>query len=104
MSSYLVVRAVVHDMSRRDDFDRWYETRHLPDAKAAFGALSAWRGWSDTDPSVHFAFYELADREAASAVLESSAIAALIAEFDATWGDAVSRSREVVTRWAAQAS
>ncbi len=35
MAAYLLVRAQVHDRARRGDFDHWYQTRHLPEAKAA---------------------------------------------------------------------
>ena len=55
MPAYLVVRAVVAETDRRD-FDHWYRTEHLPDAMKAFDAQSAWRGWSRTDPSVHYAY------------------------------------------------
>lgn len=93
--AYLVVRAVVAKADRRD-FDHWYHTEHLPDAAKAFAAVSAWRGWSRTDPSVHFAFYEFADVAAAEAIGSSPAIRALIAEFDARWGTRVTRTREII--------
>ena len=93
--AYLVVRAVVAEADRRD-FDHWYRTEHLPDALKAFAAQRAWRGWSRTDPSVHFAFYQFADLAAAEAVGSSPAIRTLIAEFDARWGTRVARTREVI--------
>ena len=65
MPAYFVVRAVVSEADRRD-FDVWYRTEHLPDARAAFKAQSAWRAWSRTDPSVHYAFYQFADGAAAA--------------------------------------
>ena len=95
MSAYLVVRAVVPEAARRD-FDTWYRDEHLPDAVKAFAALRGWRGWSRTDPSVHYAFYEFADVAAAEAIGSSPAIKKLIAEFDARWGTTVTRTREVV--------
>ena len=55
MPAYLVVRAVVAEADRRD-FDAWYRNEHLPDALKAFNAQSAWRAWSRTDPSVHYAY------------------------------------------------
>ena len=73
MPAYLVVRAVVAEADRRD-FDGWYRNEHLPDALRAFNAQSAWRAWSRTDPSVHYAFYQFADAAAAEAVGTSPAI------------------------------
>lgn len=93
--AYLVVRAVVAEADRRD-FDHWYRTEHLPDAVKAFAALGAWRGWSRTDPSVHYAYYQFPDVAAAEALTGSPAINALIAEFDARWGTRVTRTREII--------
>ncbi len=93
--AWLVVRAVVAEADRHD-FDCWYNTEHLPDAMKAFAAAKAWRGWSHTDPSVHFAFYQFADVAAVEAVNSSPAIRTLIAEFDARWGTRVTRTREII--------
>jgi hypothetical protein len=93
--AYLVVRAVVPEADRRD-FDQWYRTEHLPDALKAFAAVRAWRGWSRTDPSLHFAFYQFADLAAAEAIGSSPAIRTLIAEFDTRWGTRVTRTREII--------
>ena len=95
MPAYLVVRAVVAEADRRD-FDAWYRNEHLPDALKAFSAQNAWRAWSHTDPSVHYAYYQFADVAAAEAVGTSPAIRTLIAEFDARWGTRVTRTREVI--------
>jgi hypothetical protein len=94
MTAWLMVRAEVAEGDRAA-FDEWYETEHLPDAKRAFGARSAWRGWSDVTPGVHLAFYELADLAAVRAVLASDAMKGLVADFDRAF-PTVSRSREVV--------
>jgi hypothetical protein len=93
--AYLVVRAVVAEADRRD-FDRWYRTEHLPDAVKAFGALRAWRGWSRSAPSMHYASYQFADVTAAEAITDSPAIRTPIAEFDARWGTRVTRTREII--------
>ena len=95
MQAYLVVRAVVPE-AERHDFDEWYRTEHLPDAVKAFAAEAAWRGWSRTDPSLHYAYYRFANLAAAEAIGTSPAIRALIAEFDARWGTRVTRTREVI--------
>ena len=95
MTAYLMVRAEVPE-GERDNFDRWYETEHLPDAKKAFKALSARRGWSSIDPLSHFAFYEFPDMESASNIADSDEIRALITEFDRVWQGKVTRTRDVV--------
>ena len=98
MKAFLVVRAEVAERADREAFDRWYRDEHLADAVAAFGALGAWRGWSDVDESVHYAFYEFEDLAAARAVLDSDALKKLVGVFDARWGTRVSRTRDVVAR------
>jgi hypothetical protein len=97
MSAWLVVRAVVVDPADRADFDRWYHTEHLPDAVKAFSARAAWRGWSQTDPSVHCAYYRFDSVEAADAIQGGTAIRWLIAEFDRCWNGKVTRTREVIS-------
>ncbi len=94
--AYLVVRATVADAADRPEFDRWYANEHLPDALKAFHAQHAWRAWSRTDPAVHCAFYAFDSLAAAEAITASPAIAALIAEFDARWGNRVTRTREIL--------
>ena len=96
MTAYFIVRAQVVDAHARDAFDRWYQEEHLPDALEAFKARRAWRGWSEVDKNVHFAFYEFADLTAAQAIPGSDALARLVIEFDRMWGDRVTRSREIV--------
>jgi hypothetical protein len=93
---YLVVRAVVADTADRAPFDRWYADEHLPDAMKAFGALHAWRAWSHTDPSVHYAFYSFDSVETTEAITTSPMIKALIAEFDKRWGGKVTRTRKIL--------
>src|SRR6476661_4045715 len=93
--AYLVVRAVVAEADR-SNFDTWYRTEHLPDAAKAFNAKAAWRAWSRSDPSVHYAYYQFADVAAAEAVNTSPAIRTLVAEFDKRWGSRVTRTREIL--------
>jgi hypothetical protein len=95
-AALLVVRAVVADPADREPFDRWYRDEHLPEARAAFAARRAWRGWSRREPSVHWAFYEFATLEAADAVPGSPALAALIEAFDRRWAGRVTRTRDLV--------
>ena len=90
------MRAQVVDASIKDAFDRWYETEHLPDAMKAFGAQRAWRGWSEVDPSMHYAVYEFDDIAKLHAIPGSAAMKALVAEFDRAWGKKVVRTRDSV--------
>ena len=96
MSACFIVRAEVVDASVKADFERWYQDEHLPDALEAFGARRAWRGWSDDEAGVHYAFYEFDDAAAARAIPGSDALARLVAEFDRHWGERVVRSRRIV--------
>ena len=95
-TAYFVVRALVENAADCADFDRWYRTEHLPEARAAFGARSAWRCWSVTNPREHLAFYEFDDRAAGEAVQTLPALKGLIAEFDRVWGGRVTRERMVL--------
>ncbi len=96
MTALFIVRAEMADPSVRDDFDRWYQQEHLPDAVKAFSARRAWRGWSEVEPLVHYAFYEFDDLASVQAIQGSDALNALIAEFDRLWGERVTRSRDIV--------
>jgi|SRR5436190_3353706 len=92
----LVVRAEIPDPADRAAFDTWYQTEHLVDALEAFQAERAWRCWSKTEPAVHYAFYQLDNVAAAEAVLKSSGIRPLIAEFDRVWGSRATRTRDIL--------
>jgi hypothetical protein len=96
MTAYFIVRAKVVDATVKDDFDRWYQKEHLPDALKGFKARRAWRGWSAVDPLAHYAYYEFDDMASARAIQGSEAFKGLVAEFDRVWGDRVSRSRDFV--------
>ena len=95
MTAYLIVRSEVAE-GDYDAFDNWYENEHLPDAKVAFCAQAAYRGWSDVTPGIHIAVYQFPDLARARAVAGSEAIKALIAEFDRVWQGRVPRTREVI--------
>ena len=96
MPAYLIVRAEVSEPADREPFDAWYQNEHLPDASKAFPAKSAWRGWSDVEAGVHYAFYEFPTIDDARAITDSPAIKALIAEFDEKWEGRVTRTRDIV--------
>ena len=94
--AYLVVRAVLAEITDHARFDLWYKNEHLPDAVKAFKAQSAMRGWSTNDPTVHTAYYRFPSIEAAKAATSGPAIKDLIAEFDRVWGDRVTRTRDIL--------
>jgi hypothetical protein len=91
-----VVRATVADPAKRPAFDAWYKDEHLPDAAKSFRAEKAWRCWSDTDPSVHVAYYQFADRAALDRGTAPEVIKRLVADFDQAWSG-LPRSREIMT-------
>ena len=95
MTAYLIVRADIEKESR-EKFDHWYETEHLPDAFRDFKAMSAMRGWSEVEPSVHLAFYEFPDLTAVNVLLSSDLMKEFIKEFDRHWEGKVTRTREVI--------
>jgi len=95
MTAYLIVRAEVPEKDTAA-FDHWYQTEHLPEAKTAFNASSATRGWSDEIQGVHYAYYEFPDLVTAKSVAASSAIQTLITEFDRVWRGRVTRTRDIV--------
>jgi hypothetical protein len=94
-SAYFVVRATVVDPAKREAFDAWYSREHLPDATKAFGVTKAWRFWNVSDPSVHVASYEFADRAALDRAMSGEALKGLVAEFDRCWPE-VTRTRELL--------
>jgi hypothetical protein len=93
-AAYFVVRAIVPDPASRAAFDDWYRKEHLPDAVKAFGVNKAWRFWSVSDPAVHQATYEFADRAALDRTMNGEAMKALVADFNRAWPD-VTRTREI---------
>jgi hypothetical protein len=96
MPTFFIVRATVPDPAQRAAFDEWYKNEHLPDAVKSFGARKAWRFWSESDPAVHIAQYQFADRAALDHGTRPEVIKRLVADFDRDW-PGVPRAREIVT-------
>jgi hypothetical protein len=94
-SAYFVVRATVADPAKRQAFDAWYNREHLPDAVKSFGAEKAWRFWSLTDPSLHQATYQFADKAALERATNGEDMKRLVADFNRDWPD-VTRARELL--------
>ena len=97
MKAWFVVRAQIAEARMKESFDRWYHDEHLPDALRSFNARRAWRAWSDSDPCLHYAWYEFDDLASAKAILGSEALKRLVADFDRAWGNKVARSRDFVS-------
>ena len=96
MKAILIVRAEVN-LGKRDQFDRWYEDEHLPEALIAFGAERAERGWDVSDPNVHVAIYYFHDAMEAQKKV-TAALPILVAEFDRHWDGYVKRARTFITQ------
>jgi hypothetical protein len=93
--AFFIVRATVSDPSKRQAFDAWYSREHLPDAVKSFGAQKAWRFWSLTDPSLHQATYQFADKASLDRAVNSEDLKRLVADFNRDWPD-VTRTRELL--------
>ena len=85
----------VADASKRAAFDDWYGKEHLPDAVKTFGAQRAWRCWSEADPAVHQATYQMADRAALDRAVNGEGMKRLVADFDKAW-PGIPRQREIL--------
>lgn len=94
MPHYFIVRATVTDLAKREAFDKWYAEEHLPDAVKSFGARKAWRYWSESDPAVHIAQYQFADRAALDHGTRPENMTRLVADFDKAW-PGIPRAREI---------
>jgi hypothetical protein len=92
-AAYFVVRATVSDPAKRQAFDKWYQTEHLPDAAKSFGVNKAWRFWSLSDPAIHQATYQFADPASLDRAIKCEDMKRLVADFNRDWPD-VSRTRE----------
>ena len=57
--------------------------------------MKAWRYWSATDPSLHHAMYQFADKAALERAIEGPEMKRLVADFNRDWPD-VTRTREVL--------
>jgi hypothetical protein len=96
LTTFFIVRATVADPARRAAFDAWYHKEHLPDAVKTFGAERAWRCWSETDPAVHQATYQMPDRAALDRAVNGEGMKRLVADFDRAW-PGIPRTREIMT-------
>lgn len=75
-------------------FDNWYEKEHLIEAREAFMAKSAKRGWIK-DSNFHLAIYEFNNSRDAEKAINSKNLENLIKKFDQKWEKKVHRTREL---------
>ena len=94
--TFFLVRAVVAP-ALRDKFDRWYAGDHMPWALKAFKCEKAWRLWSEVEEGVHYAVYQFAGKAQCDAALASDDFKALVADFNKSWPEGITRTRDVVT-------
>jgi hypothetical protein len=90
-----VVRATVADPAKRAAFDTWYSREHLPDAVKSFGAEKAWRAWGVSDPCLHQATYQFADKATLDRAINGDDMKRLVADFNRDWPD-ITRTRELL--------
>ena len=95
-TTHFLVRATVA-RELRDKFDHWYSTDHLPWAIRVFKCDKAWRFWSAVEEGVHYAVYRFADKAACDRALGAAEFKVLIADFNKSWPEGVTRTRDVVT-------
>ena len=94
-AAYFIVRATVTDPTKRAACDAWYSREHLPEATKSVGVQHAWRFWSATDPSLHQAMYQFADKAALERATGGEEMKRLVADFNRDW-PGVTRTREVL--------
>ena len=90
-----MVRAQVANEVDRARFDQWYGDHHVPMAVKYFEAEKAWRFWSRSDPSVHYAMYQVSDMTTLRALAEAPGFKALVDDFNDAWPN-VARSRDLL--------
>ena len=93
MTCYLIVKSDTK-LVDREKFDNWYEKEHLSEAKEAFMANSAKRGWMK-DSNFHLAIYEFKNSKDAEKAINSKNLENLIKKFDQKWEKKVHRTREL---------
>ena len=93
MTCYLIVKSDTK-LVDREKFDNWYEKEHLSEAKEAFMANSAKRGWMK-DSNFHLAIYEFKNTRDAEKAIKPKNLKNLVKKFDKKWENKVQRTREL---------
>lgn len=98
-TAFILIRSVVSNADDRKEFDHWYETDHLPLVMSKIKVVRAWRFWSHSDPSIHYALGEFSDMEALRQGTGSDEFKFLIADYDRVWGArGVTRTRDIIEK------
>jgi hypothetical protein len=88
---------VVPNVDDRKAFDHWYETDHLPLVMSKMNITQAWRFWSQSDPSVHYALVEFPDMTELREATISDGFKFALADYDRVWGSkGVTRTRDII--------
>ena len=93
MTCYLIVKSDTTLVDKKE-FENWYANEHLSEAKKAFRAKSAKRGWIK-DSNFHLAIYEFKNSKDAEKAINSKKLENLIKKFDQKWENKVHRTREL---------
>ena len=78
----------------KEEFENWYANEHLSEAKRAFMAKNAKRGWIK-NTNFHLAIYEFKNNRDAENAMNSKNLKILIKKFDQKWENNVHRTREL---------
>ena len=93
MTCYLIVKSDTTLIDKKE-FENWYAKEHLSEAKKAFRAKSAKRGWIK-NTNLHVAIYEFENNKDAEKAINSKNLEILIKKFDKKWENKVQRTREL---------
>ena len=93
MTCYLIVKSDTTLIDKKE-FENWYANEHLSEAKKAFMAKSAKRGWIKNS-KFHLAIYEFENNDDAEKAINSKNLELLIKKFDQKWENRVKRTREL---------
>jgi len=93
--AYFMVRAQVANEADRAKFDQWYGAHHVPMAMKSFRCEKAWRFWSRSDPSVHYAMYQFGDVAKLKERISSPDFKDLVDDFNQAWPN-VPRTRDLL--------
>jgi hypothetical protein len=69
----------------------------LPWAFRVFKCEKAWRFWREVEQGVHYAVYQFADKAKLDTALASDDFKALVADFNRSWPEGVTRTHDIVT-------
>lgn len=95
MATVLWINRATITAEHEKDYNRWYNTEHCPDVLRFPGALSArrYRKILGDDRYQYMTIYEFENKEALERYRTSDRRQALMAEYDAKFGDVSERDR-----------